>query len=74
MEITPEILTVLEQKYGPAIRVQVYAVEGKFLQLHIQHSTERPKDLICTVLFANKVSRGTQYHVYEMVHSVFSPH
>lgn len=73
MEITPEIRTVLEQKYGPVIRLTVYAVEGKFLQLHVQHSTDRPKELICVVLFAHKVHRGTQYHIYEMVHSVFSP-
>lgn len=67
-------MAVLDQKYGPQIRVQVYETEGNFMQLHVQHSTDRPKDLICVTLFIQKMARGTQYHIYEMVHSVFDPH
>lgn len=67
-------MRVLDQKYGHQIRVQVYASQGEFLQLHVQYSTTRPKDLIFVTLFSHKLGRGTQYHIYEMVHSVFDPH
>jgi hypothetical protein len=76
MEITPSELKVLKQLYGPVLEIVDVKLLGEFAK---QLSLKKPAgpgffDLIVLVIICSPINRGVSYHVYEMVHSVFSPH
>lgn len=71
MTITTQLLKVLQQKYGPAISV----TEGAEIIGSEQKALIVANGAVMKVLLivTNEISRGTQYQIYEMTHSVFDP-
>lgn len=73
MDLTPRLKQVLQQKYGPDIKISVHSSEKNILLTHVTKSVARPKEVIPVMVYQTEVSRGIQYHLYELIHSVFDP-